>query len=59
MTDPLHPIMDIEQAAEYLRVSKQLIRKLIKSGDLPSAHVGRRVLLRRKDIDKYIENRIK
>ncbi len=44
----------VEEAAEYLRVSKRTIYKLTKEGRLPAFRIGkeRHRRFRRKDLDK-------
>ena len=44
-----------DQAAKQLGVSPQTIDKYIRTGELPSHKLGRRVLLRPSDIIRLIE----
>jgi len=46
------------EAAEYMRVSLATIDRLMKSRELRHAKVGKKVLIRRKDIDTLIEKRM-
>jgi excisionase family DNA binding protein len=54
------PYLIVEQAADYLRVSKNYLDKLRVSGKGPAfVRLGRRkVLYRKSDLDKWIEERI-
>ena len=45
----------VPQAGIRLGVSRQTIYVLIKSGQLPSALLGRRRVLKKSDIDAYAE----
>lgn len=54
------PYLLVEQAADYLRVSKNNLDKLRVSGKGPRfVRLGRRkVLYRKSDLDKWVEERI-
>lgn len=45
------PLMDYHEAGARLRVSARSIRRLVAAGELPAVRLGRRVLLRRGDVD--------
>jgi excisionase family DNA binding protein len=49
------PVLTIAEAADYLRVSQRLVQRLIADGRLRSTRLGRRVLVRRVDVDAYLE----
>lgn len=49
------PILNREEASLFLGVSIRHIDNLIKRMDIPFSKSGRRTLLRRVDIDKYVE----
>ncbi len=49
------PLMNIQEAAEYLRVSVRLIQKLTANRRLRAAHVGRRLIFKRAELDRYID----
>jgi len=57
---PAEPIMTLEEAAEYLRVSKAHLSNVI-NGKVPGVRpprvfrVGRRILIRREWLDRWIE----
>lgn len=57
---PSSPYLDVAQAADYLRVSKNYLDKLRVSGKGPAfVRLGRRKILYRKpDLDKWVEERI-
>ena len=50
--------MNVEQAAEYLGVCAGTVRKLIKSDAIPSMKVSGRVILRKKYLDEWIEQKM-
>lgn len=54
------PYLTVEQAADYLRVSKNYLDKLRVSGNGPDfVRLGRRkVLYRKADLDRWVEKRI-
>ncbi len=51
-----HPpdLLSIIETADYLRVTRTTIYRLIKSGALTGTHVGRRHLITRKSIENYL-----
>ena len=48
--------MNVPEAANYMRIGVRTIRELIATRQLKSVRIGRRVILRRVDIDDYMEN---
>jgi excisionase family DNA binding protein len=56
-TAPVSPWLNAAEAAEHLRCRKDRIYDLIALGKLHPRRDGRRVLLRRGDLDAYIEQR--
>ena len=48
--------LSIEEAAAALNVVPLTVRRLIKSGKLRASKVGRRVIVRPADIDKFLDN---
>jgi excisionase family DNA binding protein len=49
------PVLTLKEAAEYLRVSERLVQRLIAHGGLRVTRLGRRVLVRRADLDEYLQ----
>jgi excisionase family DNA binding protein len=50
-------IIDIQGAAELLAVDYKTVYRLIQSGDLPAAKIGRVYRLARDDVERYFEQR--
>ena len=50
----LPDLLSIIETAEYLRVTRTTIHRLLRSGALPGTHVGRRHLITRKSIENYL-----
>ena len=48
-------LLTIDEAAEYLRVSRSTLWRLMK--EIPYIKLGRRVLFKMSDIDKYLESK--
>jgi excisionase family DNA binding protein len=48
-------VYDVPTTAQALRVSVHLIRKLVYTGAPPAARVGDRVLIRRQDLNAFLE----
>lgn len=48
------PVLNYEQAAQYLGVSPRMIGRLVAAGRLPKVrHLGRRVLIPRAALDAF------
>ena len=47
----------IEDAAKYLSVTACFVRALIASGEIPYVSAGKRFILDRHDLDKWLESR--
>ena len=50
------PVLNREEASIFLGVSIRHIDNLVRRMDIPFSRTGRRILFRRKDIDKYLES---
>lgn len=50
-------VLSVEEVAEYLKVSTQTVRKLIKKGKLPYFMVGNSYRVLMNDILKYLINK--
>jgi len=48
------PLVDVPTAAHMLCVSTRYVRLLVARGQMPCVRLGRRVLLRRADLDSVI-----
>lgn len=51
-------VMTKAEAIEYMRISVATIDRLMKSRTLPFIKVGKKVLFRKSDIDKFLERRL-
>lgn len=47
--------MSVAEAAECLRVSRPFIHKLIKQGKLRAYKLGRRTIVKARDLDRALE----
>ena len=54
---PEKAAFSVEEAGNYLGTSRPTVYRLMDSGDLPSIHIGRRRLVLREDLDKFIRDR--
>jgi len=52
---PLAPLVTIQSAADRLCISTHYIRNLIRQEILPCVRIGKKILLRSRDIDAFIE----
>lgn len=57
MRTPNAIALSVQDAADYLNVAPITIRRLIASGDLPHARLGRAIRIRLVDLDRYLEER--
>jgi excisionase family DNA binding protein len=51
-------VMNIAQAAIYLRLSRPKVYSMIRSGNLPHCRMDKSIRLRKSDLDKYIEKHV-
>ncbi|QWW67976.1 helix-turn-helix domain-containing protein [Rhizobium sp. WYJ-E13] len=49
------PVLSIDEAADYLRASREHVYNLLRRGELTSVRAGHRRLIRRVDIDTMLE----
>jgi excisionase family DNA binding protein len=49
-------LLDYQSSADYLGLSYWTLRNMTQRGDLPFIRAGRRVLIDRKDLDRWIVN---
>lgn len=52
-TEPL--LLDIESAAETLGIGRSTLFGLIRAGEMPIVKIGKRTLIRRADLDAFID----
>jgi len=50
--------MSIATTAEYLHVSEQTVRRMVRDRDIPSFRVRNQILIRQMDVDSWIEKQI-
>ena len=50
--------VSITDAAVYLGVSADTVRRLVRAGSIPHARIGNSIRIRRTDLDGYLESRI-
>lgn len=50
--------LSLVEAAHYLGVSRAQLYRLLDSGDIRSFHIGRRRMVLRAHIDRYIQERL-
>jgi excisionase family DNA binding protein len=53
-TPTVSPYLTVDEAAEYLRCSRQRVYDLLSSRRLSKLKDGSRVLLRRDELDEYL-----
>jgi excisionase family DNA binding protein len=53
-TTPATDVLNPREAAAYLRVNPQTVYRLLNSGALPGAKIGRTWRVRRADLDRFL-----
>ncbi|MDF9409743.1 helix-turn-helix domain-containing protein [Pelotomaculum isophthalicicum JI] len=48
--------MNLEEAAEFLRISQTTLKKLLREGEIPARKVGREWRLSRQALLKWLES---
>jgi len=56
---PEHEILTVAEVANYLRISKAQAYVLTRRGEIPTIRVGQSPRVRRQDLLKYIEDRMR
>ena len=51
-------LMTVDETIRVLRLGRTRVNEILRSGDLPSYKLGRRRLVRRQDIEEWIERHI-
>lgn len=51
-------LLTIKDLMAYLSIGRSSIYKILKVGELPYIKLGKRVLFRKKDVDKFLESRL-
>lgn len=54
---PRHPVLDVGEVAEALRISPRMVRNLIARGQLASFTIGRRRLVSRAALIAFVRAR--
>jgi excisionase family DNA binding protein len=54
---PLEPLLLRAEVERHLGISRAGLWRLVKAGDLPAIHIGRRVRFRRDDLDEFLRAR--
>ena len=55
MVENKEPVLTIDELAEYLKISKSTLYKLVQEGKVPGQKVGRHWRFSRRMIDRWIE----
>ena len=55
MDQPQTDVLTIEELADYLKISKSTLYKLVREGKIPSQKVGRHWRFRKTAIDNWLE----
>lgn len=53
--DPEQSFLTVAEVAEMLKLNQQTVRNWIDQGSLPAVKVGRRVRIKRGDLDRLVE----
>jgi excisionase family DNA binding protein len=49
------PVLTVEEAARYLRISRGLAFAAVRDGSIPSIRIGRRILVPRSRLDAMLD----
>lgn len=58
VASPGPKLLEIDQVAERLALSERSVRSLVSTGELASVKVRRRRLVRRKDLERFVEEHL-
>ena len=51
-------LMTVDETIRVLRLGRTRVNEILRSGDLPSYKLGRRRLVRRHDIEEWLERHL-
>lgn len=51
------PVLTVDEAAAYLRISRGLAFAAVRDGSLPSVRIGRRILIPRRQLEAMLDGR--
>jgi excisionase family DNA binding protein len=54
--EPAESFLTVAEVAEMLKLNQQTVRNWIDAGSLPAIRVGRRVRIKRSDLDRILED---
>lgn len=57
MTEQYEPPMTVKELADYLRLDRMTIYKMLKLNELPASRIGHQWRFFRADIDKWIRSK--
>ena len=55
---PERDLLTRKEAMEYLRISRGTLDRMMRRRDLPFIKMGKKVLFRKADIDRFLESKI-
>jgi len=50
--------MTRQELQEYLRISRASVFKLLKANEIPVIRIGRKLLFRKDDIDRWLDSKV-
>lgn len=56
-TTNTNEIMNVDEVADKLKISKQSIYKLFKENDIESIKIGKQIYCKKSDFNKYLETK--
>ncbi len=59
MAEPAGEVLTIEELAEYLKIPKSTLYKLVREGSVPCQKVGKHWRFHKNAIDRWLEQRRK
>ncbi len=55
---PLDEVMTIQEVADYLKVTRQTVYKLLKNGNLKAFKIGRSTRILRSELKRFIHEKM-
>jgi excisionase family DNA binding protein len=54
-TDSLRPCFTVNEAAQYLRISRALLYQLIRQGRIKTVKIGARTIVRGAELERFLD----
>ena len=51
-------LLTVEETIRFLRLGRTRVNEMLRSGEIPSLKIGRRRLVRRRDLERWLDEQV-